>query len=70
MSKCIECENEIMLKYSALACDYDEMSRRARLAEEALRATRRLCDFYSERCEMLENQVRLYKDKVERDNAE
>ena len=66
-NQCIECENDTMLKYSALACDYEMQQERIKLLEEGLRITRKLCDFYSNRCYELENLVKLYKEKCERD---
>ena len=62
---CKECENETMLKYSSLYCDYDNALERIRLLEDGLRTTRKLCDFYSNRCNELENLVKLYKEKCE-----
>ena len=58
--KCTECEKEIMLKYAALAYDYDAALNRIRLLEEGLRVTRKLCDMYSERCKELEIKATIY----------
>ena len=65
MDKCTECENETMLKYSSLAVDYDTALERIKLLEDGLRTTRKLCDFYSNRCDELENKVRLYQERLE-----
>lgn len=62
-NKCTECEKDLMTKYAALATDYDSALERIRLLEKGLRTTRQLCDFYSERCEMLENKVRVYQEE-------
>lgn len=59
---CIECENNIMLEYSSLQVDYDTAQERIKLLEDGLRTTRKLCDFYSDRCNELENKVKFYKD--------
>ena len=67
MDKCTECENETMLKYSSLSVDYDTALERIQLLEDGLRTTRKLCDFYSNRCDELENLVKLYKEKCERE---
>lgn len=67
-NNCIECENEIMLKYSDLATEYDIAQERITLLEKNLKATRKLCDFYSKRCEELENRVRIYQESIERKN--
>ena len=64
-NKCTECENDTMLKYSSLAVDYDTALERIKLLEDGLRTTRKLCDFYSNRCYELENLVKLYKEKCE-----
>ena len=63
--KCTECENDTMLKYSSLYCDYESALEQIKLLEDGLRTTRKLCDMYSERCYELENKVKLYKLKVE-----
>lgn len=72
MDNCNECENETLLQYSALYCDYENALERIKLLEDGLRTTRKLCDYYSNRCEVLENKVRLYKEKIgcEEFNAE
>lgn len=62
---CKECENDTVLKYSSLYCDYDTALERIKLLEDGLRTTRKLCDFYSNRCDGLENKVRLYQERLE-----
>lgn len=64
-NKCIECENETMLKYSSLYCDYENALDLIKLLEENLKATRSLCDFYGNKCNMLEGLVKLYKEKYD-----
>ena len=65
MGKCTECENETMLKYSSLYCDYEDLQERFNVTQEMLKATTKLSDYLAKKCSELENLVKLYKEKCE-----
>lgn len=64
-NNCIECENETMLKYSALYCDYEDLQKRLRLTQNCLTAIAEMASYLAERDEELANKVKLYKEKCE-----
>ena len=65
MDKCIECENETMLKYSSLYCDYEYLQERLKLTESCMIAVTNMANYLAKKCSTLENLVKLYKEKAE-----
>ena len=64
-NKCIECENETMLKYSSLCCDYEDLQERLRLTQNCLTAITEMACYLAKKNDELENKVKLYKEKCE-----
>lgn len=64
---CKECENETMLKYSSLYCDYEDLQERLSITSELLNATAKMADYLTNKCDELANKVKLYKEKCERE---
>ena len=67
-NNCTECENEITLKYSSLYCDYEDLQERLSIINELLNATAKMADYYIKKCDELENKVRLYQEKMDKEN--
>lgn len=70
MDKCIECENETMLKYSSLYCDCEDLQERLNITSELLSATAKMADYFQKKCDELENKVKLYQEKIEKLESE
>ena len=69
MDKCTECENETMLKYSSLYCDYEDLQERLKITAELLGAMTKMADYFQKKCDELENKVKLYQEKMEKNNG-
>ena len=65
MDKCTECENETMLKYSSLYCDYEDLQENLKLTKSCLIAVTNMANYLAKKCSELENLVKLYKEKAE-----
>ena len=63
MDKCIECENDTLLKYSGLVIDYDKLKYYNGLLEKALDVKDELNKVLREDNEMLRNKLKLYEIK-------
>ena len=63
MNKCIECENDILMKYSSLVIDYDKLQNYNGLLEKALDVKEELNKVLREDNEMLRNKLKLYEIK-------
>ena len=51
MDKCTECENETMLKYSSLYCDYEDLQERLKITAELLGAMTKMADYFQKKCD-------------------
>ena len=69
-NNCTECENDVMLKYSSLYCDYEDLQERFKITSELLNAMTKMVDYYIKKCDELENKVKLYQEKCERLESE
>jgi len=63
MDKCIECENDILMKYSSLVIDYDKLQNYNRLLEKCLDVKEALNKVLREDNETLRNKLKLYEIK-------
>lgn len=66
MDKCIECENDILMKYSSLVIDYDKLQNYNRLLEKCLDTKDELCKVLREDNEALRNKLKLYEIKEQK----
>lgn len=63
MDKCLECENDTLLKYSSLVIDYDKLQNYNGLLEKALDIKEELNKVLREDNETLRNKLKLYEIK-------
>lgn len=69
MDKCIECENDILMKYSSLVIDYDKLQNYNRLLEKCLDVKEELNKVLREDNETLRNKLKLYEIKEGKNNG-
>lgn len=63
MDKCIECENDILMRYSSLVIDYDKLKNYNGLLEKCLDVKEELNKVLREDNETLRNKLKLYEIK-------
>lgn len=63
MDKCLECENDILMRYSSLVIDYDKLQNYNRLLEKCLDVKEELNKVLREDNETLRNKLKLYEIK-------
>ena len=63
MDKCLECENDILMKYSSLVIDYDKLQNYNGLLEKCLDVKEELNKVLREDNETLRNKLKLYEIK-------
>ena len=63
MDKCLECENDILMRYSSLVIDYDKLQNYNRLLEKCLDVKEELNKVLRENNETLRNKLKLYEIK-------
>lgn len=63
MDKCLECENDTLLKYSSLVIDYDKLQNYNGLLEKCLDVKEALNKVLREDNEMLRNKLKLFEIK-------
>ena len=63
MDKCIECENDTLLKYSGLYIEFDKLKRYTELLEKELDIKEELNKVLREDNEVLRNKLKLYEIK-------
>lgn len=69
MDKCIECENDILMRYSSLVIDYDKLQNYNRLLEKCLDVKEELNKVLREDNETLRNKLKLYEIKEGKDEC-
>ena len=62
-NKCIECENDALLKYSAIYIEYEKEKNYNRILEKCLDTKDELCKVLREKNEELETKLRIYQNE-------
>ncbi|MBQ2395932.1 MAG: hypothetical protein II304_02650 [Bacteroidales bacterium] len=63
--KCIDCQNDTLLKYSALYCDFEKSQRYNKMLENCLDTKDELCKVLREDNEQLRSLLKIYKGKYD-----
>lgn len=64
LNKCMDCENDIVLKYSDLYIEYEKLKKYCDLIEKCLDTKEELNKVLREDNEQLRYQVKLWKEKA------
>lgn len=67
-NKCVECENDTLLKYSDLSIEYDKIKHWKELLEQMLDIKEELNELLRDENEELKTQIKIYKEKLKNED--